>query len=227
MREVSQNQTKSNKTEQKQKKEIIKREDEKIRIERAIKPLTESIDFSDGKATKEYADLEEKNKLTQKEEKKKGELELEIAMINGLKNGLWIGNLSYSKYFKSLATMRSNLVKEYNCKTSLELMLVDRIVANYWRAMKYDTIFNRLIEKEDGGYSFDQLKVNIIKEFNKGIDLANRQLNTNIILLKELKQPKLNVKVNTENAFISQNQQFNVNKQNDKQDENNENINPK
>lgn len=211
MSEISQKQTKSNQIKQNQKKEIIKKEDEKTRIERAIKPFTESIDFSDGKATKEYADLEEKNKLTQKEEKKKDELGLEIAMINGLKNGIWVGNISYSRYFKSLTTMRSNLVKEYDCKTSLELMLVDRIVANYWRAMKYDTIFNRLIEKEDGGYSFDQLKVNIIKEFNKGIELANRQLNTNIILLKELKQPQLNIRVKTDNAYLAQNQQVNIN----------------
>jgi hypothetical protein len=43
--------------------------------------------------------------------------------------------------------------------------------------------------------------------------------------LKELKQPKLNVKVNTENAFIGQNQQFNVNKQNEQQQD--EIIEPK
>ncbi|MBM2820830.1 MAG: hypothetical protein HW405_590 [Candidatus Berkelbacteria bacterium] len=116
--------------------------------------------------------------------------------------------------------MRSELVKEYDCKTSLELMIADRIVASYWRAMQCDRIFNRLVTKEDGGFSFDQLKINITKELNKSIELANRQLNTNIILLKEIKQPKLDIKVNTKNAFIGNQQQFNVDKQN-------ENIEPK
>jgi hypothetical protein len=114
--------------------------------------------------------------------------------------------------------MRFSLVKEYGCKTSLEFMLVDRIVASYWRSMRCDRVFNLLITKEDGGFSCDQLKVNIIKEINKSIEFANRQLNTNIIMLKELKQPKLDVRVNTKTAFIG-NQQFNVNKQDDRQNE--------
>ena len=205
----------------KKNQKLIKKDDKRAMIERVLRQLFEGFDFSDTHIVEEeLAILEEKKKLTSKEKERRNELELEIGTIHGLRNGIWTGNLSHGKNFKLLTTMRSELVKEYDCKTSLELMIADRIVASYWRAMQCDRIFNRLVTKEDGGFSFDQLKINITKELNKSIELANRQLNTNIILLKEIKQPKLDIKVNTKNAFIGNQQQFNVDKQN-------ENIEPK
>jgi len=214
--------------EEKQNKKLIKKESKRAQIERVLKPLTETFDFSDDNwIVEEYVKLDQKSKLTPREEKRKDELRLEIGMIYGLKNGAWVVNLGHSKYYKSLATIRSSLIKEYNCKTPLELMLVDRIVASYWRAMRCDTIFNHFIEKEDGSYSFNQLKVNVMKEFNKALELSSRQLNANIILLKELKQPKLNVKVRTDSAFIAQNQQLNINPLNRDKPNENENIEPK
>ncbi|NCS31955.1 hypothetical protein GW793_00505 [bacterium] len=65
--------------------------------------------------------------------------------------------------------------------------------------------------------------MNIIRELSKGLESASRQLNTSILLLKELKQPALNVKVKT--AIIGQNQQFNVNMQDSQQQD--EIIEPK
>jgi len=47
-------------------------------------------------------------------------------------------------------------------------------------------------------------------------------MTTSILLLKEMKQPGLNVKINAGNAFVAQNQQFNLNK-----NENIENNEPK
>ena len=201
---------------QKQDKKMIKKEDKKDRIERELKIFTESMGASRN-GIEEYIDLKEKKKLTSKEEKRRDELQLEIAKANGLQNGIWASNLSYGKYYKFLATTRSSLVKEYDCQTPTELMLVDRIVANYWRSMKLDMILHHLIETDEGRYSFNDSKINVIRELSKGLESTSRQLNTSILILKELKQPKLNVKVNTKNAFIGQNQQFNVNKQNEQQ----------
>lgn len=201
-----------------QSKELVKKEERQAEIERLRKIFTESSDFSNSNSQiGELVDLLDKKKLTAKEEKRNDELQLEISKVFGLKNGLWAANLSYGKYNKFLATTRSMLVKEYDCKTPVELMLADRIVGNYWRSMRLDTTLNWLIEEKEGGYSFNDSKMNIIRELSKGLESASRQFNTNILLLKELKQPQLNVKVNTKNAFIGQNQQFNVNKQNDQQ----------
>lgn len=161
----------------------------------------------------EYNDLRNiTEKLTPDQKKRKEELSQELGMLYGLENGIWAANLARERYYGTLAQMRSTIVKDFNCKNSLELMLADRIVAHYWRAMRDDTVINMLTEEKDGGYTFNQQKINIIKELHRGVELADRHLNMDIILLKELKQPQLNIKVNTENAFIAQNQQFNVDK---------------
>jgi len=171
--------------------------------------------FPEDKEIKEYANLVAKSeKLTEKQTERMNKISFELIKQYGLKNGLWVKNLDRDEYYEALGKIRHDIVAEFCCKTSLELMLVDRIVASYWRAMKYDMIFNRLIESKEGKFSFDQLKVNILKEFNKGVDFANRQLNTNMILLKELKQPALNLSVKTKTAFIAQNQQLNINPSN-------------
>lgn len=131
-----------------------------------------------------------------------------LVHLHGLENGFLLSQISVGNEKKlALTKIRQDFIKEYSCKSPSELILVDKIVSAYWRIMRYEYYLHHLIEKENGGYSFDQLKVNIMKELHKGIELASRELNLNLTLLKELKQPKLNVKVNTENAFFAQNQQ--------------------
>ncbi len=207
-----------------QSKELTKKEERQAEIERLRKALTEDGVFSIAYSKMgELADLLDKKKLTAKEEEKKTMLQLDITKAFGLKNGLWATNVGYGRYHEFLATTRSMLIKEYGCKTPIELMLVDRIVANYWRSMRLDTTLNQLIERPEGGYTFNDSKVNVIRELSKGLESASRQLNTSIMLLKELKQPALNVKV--KNAIIGQNQQFNVNRQDSQQQD--EIIEPK
>ncbi len=159
---------------------------------------------------KEYKNLHNLSVLTPVQEDRKKKIIDEMSILYGLENGIWAANIGREKYYSGLAMIRANIVKDFGCKTSLELMLADRIVAHYWRAMRNDSVINMLTEEKDGGYSFNQQKINILKELHRGVELADRQLNTDIILLKELKQPQFNINVNTKNAFISQNQQINV-----------------
>lgn len=197
---------------QKKDDNLTKQEDKKLKTEE-IRDRFKNMWLNDEQDIKEYVALVEKDKLTDKEDEKLGDLSLKIAMTYGLQNGLWTGNLSYQKYLRPLATIRNSVVKEYDCKSSLELMIADRIVGNYWRSMRCDMTLNRLIEKDDSSYSFNDSKMRVIQVLSKELEAANRQLHANIILLKELKQPKLNIKVNTDAAFFGQNQQFNVNKE--------------
>jgi hypothetical protein len=162
----------------------------------------------------EYQNLKDLKELSPAQVDRKKKLIEELAILYGLENGIWAANLAREKYYSSLARMRSDVVKDFNCRTSLELMLADRIVAHYWRAMKNDTIINFLTEDENSKYSFNQQKINILNELHRGVEFADRQLVAKIILLKELKQPQLNIKVTTKNAFVSQNQQINVDKKN-------------
>lgn len=176
-----------------------------------------SPNFFDGESNllNEFNKLLKETTPTEEQKKRKLELSSEAASMYGLENGIWVANLGYGKDYQTLARMRQRVKRDYDCKTSLELMLADSIVACYWRIIKNEMKLNRFIEKEDGSFSFDQLKVNILKELNKEVDLANRRLNMNIILLKEMKQPALKVNVRTNNAFIGENQQFNNNQNNE------------
>jgi hypothetical protein len=173
------------------------------------------IFLSEKRDIDKYLELENIiGELTPEQAKKKKNISERLAIQYGLENGLWTASLSRSKYSGSLAQIRRSIKKDYDCQTSLELILADRIVAHYWRARRDDTILNQILEKEDGGYAITQQAINLIKELHRGVELADRQLNADIMLLKQLKCPQMNIKVNTENAFISQNQQFNVNNKN-------------
>jgi len=204
----------------KQNQKPIKKEDRKSEISRITGVFDKSM-TADEVGIDEILSLVNKEKLTEQETKRLNELQQEVTEIHGLKNGLWAGAATYKKYRNFIYTTRASLVKEFNCKTSLELMLVDRIVANYWRAMRIETLLCPYIEWNDD-YPFSQLRVNIIKELGKSLESASRQMTTSILLLKEMKQPGLNVKINAGNAFVAQNQQFNLNK-----NENIENNEPK
>ncbi len=204
----------------KQNKKLIKKEDKKVEISRITGIFDKSM-TADEVGIEEMLALVNKDKLTEQETKRLNQLSQEVTEIHGLKNGLWAGSATYQKYRNFIYTTRASLVKEYACKTPLELMLVDRIVANYWRAMRIETLLCPYIEWNDN-YPFSQLRINIVKELSKSLESASRQMTTSILLLKEMKQPGLNVKINAGNAFVAQNQQFNLNK-----NENNETNEPK
>lgn len=123
-----------------------------------------------------------------------------------------------------LLSIREKLIIEHNCKTASELILVDQIAAAYWRLMKYEAYASRLPEKDEG-YSFDQLKVNVLKEARQQIEQAHRQITMSLTLLKDLKQPQLRVNVKTNSAYFAQNQQV-VNEK-PKEEEQVETIKPK
>ncbi|MFA4995716.1 MAG: hypothetical protein WC536_01080 [Patescibacteria group bacterium] len=184
--------------------------------------LTEGVSSHNDSRQKEFFSLLEKPKRTSAEEKRMSDLGVQIIKLNGLQNGHWVGHIDFEEYDDSLKKMRNDLAKEFDCKTGIELMLVDRIVANYWQTMRCDMVYNRCLVKKDGSFTMDQLKINYMKELSKNKEKAERQLNASIILLKELKQPKLNVKISTKNAFLANNQQvINNYDGNDNQSENN------
>lgn len=157
----------------------------------------------------EFNKLEKLKKRSKEQDDRKQKLAVELAMLHGLENGILLyGVTNDTNSSQGLAKIRQDFISEYKCQTTSELMLVDRIAIAYWRGMRYEMYLNRLIEKEPGNFSFDELKIRILKELHKGIDLVNRQFETGLALLQNLKQPKVNVKVTADNAYIAQNQQI-------------------
>ncbi len=197
--------------------EIAKKEESKpdlikMELDNIINKYSNPNTFdNEGNLLHEFNNLRKEKTPTKNQEKRKSGIINEMSMLYGLENGVFVANLGYRRDYSALARIRQKIIREYNCKTALELILADSIVACYWRILKNETKINHLIEKEDYNYSLDQLKINVLKELNKEVDLANRRLNMNIILLKEMKQPALKVNVRTNNAFIGDKQQFNNN----------------
>ena len=106
-----------------------------------------------------------------------------------------------------LLAIRQRLIKENDCKSAMELILVDQLAAAYWRLMRYEFYAFRLPSNDNDGWSFDQLKVNVVKESRRQIEQAHRQIDVCLTMLKNFKQPQLKVNVKTDNAYFAQNQQ--------------------
>lgn len=157
---------------------------------------------------KEFLTLKDIPNRTEKQEKALIDIQTKMAYITALDYGTLLQIItSKDQEQHSLIAIRERLIKENNCTTAIELMLTDQIAAAYWRLMKYEFYACRLPSKEDDGWSFDQLKVNVLKEVRQQIEQAHRQINMALTQLKDLKQPPLKVNVKADSAYFAQNQQ--------------------
>ncbi len=179
----------------------------------------------DKKLLEEYFELSNLSEKSKKQEQRIKELNESLDYVYLLHNGGLLHNMSQNaNEHKAIAEIRRSLIREFSKPLDSELILIDQVVAAYWRARIYEVWLNRLFMEADGKWSFTQLKINMSKELHKSIDQANRQIALNLGLLKQGRQPNLNIKVKTENAYIAQNQQFN---QDDLRNEVGKIINPK
>lgn len=118
---------------------------------------------------------------------------------------LWTG--------KKVAPLKNKIAKDYKCQSVLEILLAGRIATLYWRINHWESSLAFLLAEDIDSYSRNETQIKAVKEFSKGIESAHNQLITSIALLKELKQPPLNLQIKTQGAFITQNQQVNLGKQ--------------
>ena len=151
-----------------------------------------------------------KIKTGKKLNKAEDKLLSEIAFIQGLDSGLSMMEAVEERYRGMLFNLRKELVAEYDCKTSGEKMLVDLIVGAYSRNL---TLTKFLVNTASTGHTTSNLNA-FMSAADKGVDRANRHLISALETLRQMKQPALKVNVKTNNAFISQNQQFNQNENN-------------
>lgn len=175
-----------------------------------LKNLYKNVDVENmiDKFVVEYLTLKKNPNKSKQQEKQQADLQLKVAYMTALDNGTFLDMIPVKAEEQyGLLSLRQRLVKENDCKSAMELILVDQLAAAYWRLMKYELYANRLPAKEDDRWSFDQLKVNVLKEVRNNIEQAHRQINMSLTMLKDLKQPQLRVNVKTDNAYFAQNQQ--------------------
>lgn len=135
----------------------------------------------------------------------------EVGMIDGVVNGKVVEGSVNNWHQKQVIRLRKQLISEHQAQTASELMIIDLAINAYFRSLQTSKIYSSLMQNKDGTVNYDQLKINILKELGKQIETANKHFVSAITLLKEMKQPRINIKVNSKQAFVGQNQQFNKN----------------
>ena len=105
--------------------------------------------------------------------------------------------------------LRNQLINEYKASIPSEMM-IDLTVNAYFRSQRYASVYAMFIQNADGSLrNNSQLHLNMMKEFSKQIEMANRQFLTCLAFLKELNRLSINVSVQAKQAFVGQNQKFN------------------
>lgn len=131
------------------------------------------------------------------------------AGMDGVASGLLLESTVHQNHKKYIQILRKRLIIEYDAQSISERMLIDMSVSAYFRSLHTSQIYSALIMDDDGSISYNQLKINALKELTRHIESANRQFISSLAMLKDMKRPPINVKVHSRQAFIAQNQQFN------------------
>lgn len=181
-------------------------------LETAVSTLAKEVFNFD----KKYTILENIQDLVKKKRKDKKItnkifLELkEYSRISAVDSGLYVAVSLHSGDETQAISLRNNLIQEYDASTPSEKMVVDMAVTAYFRHLNLTSAYSKILSPDDHSITFrNQEGVNELKEIGKQADIAYRQFLTAITFLKELRRPPLNVQVQTKQAFIGQNQQFN------------------
>lgn len=136
-------------------------------------------------------------------------LEAYMDMVS-VKTGAYVSSSVLRRDAKKIAGLRAQLVEEYNAQSTSELLFVDITVNAYFRLMSLSAIHGLLIEDNDGNIEYgNQQKINLIKAVGRHIEFANHQFVTALNSLRAFKQPPVNIRVQTKETYIAQNQQIN------------------
>jgi hypothetical protein len=104
--------------------------------------------------------------------------------------------------------MCAQMMKEFDCQNEVEKSLVELIVNAFIRVLDNSRRLNNELNCRD----ITPNRNIYIANLSKQIDRANRQYISALLTLKQLKTPQIEMNIKTNNAFISNNQQINVNK---------------
>lgn len=114
------------------------------------------------------------------------------------------------RYRATAKNLTEKIILENDCKKTEEKMLAEVIVSAFIKILDN----SRRLTNEYNCVNITPNRNNYIATLSKQIDRANRQYLSALMSLKQLKSPSINMSIKTNNAFVSSNQQINVNKKN-------------
>lgn len=135
----------------------------------------------------------------------------EIEFSNGVFNGKTVQGSVCVLYQNQAIKLREALIDEHQAKSVSETMIIDLMINAYFRGLHISSIYSHLAVDASDTAKTSQLKVNTLKELGKQIEFANKQFASLLTMIREMKRPPINIKVNSKQAFVGQNQQFNKN----------------
>lgn len=145
-----------------------------------------------------------KKQLTKKEE---SDFLKQALLTLGFENDHALMYTVDSRYRSLSIELRRQLIKDFDCRTHAEKVLVDAVVLGYMRTLRNTEAYSAGLESEGGLWSD---KTNYLGMLSKELDRSNRHLLAAYQTLVQLKRPQMNVSVKASQAFVAQAQQFKV-----------------
>lgn len=130
-----------------------------------------------------------------------------LMMAFGLETHLPVAEASGTLYKPYAKEMAIRITKEYDCKDPSEKALADVVVTSYIKVLSFTKKFNGCMEA--GEYLSDE-RTRYLTMLSKELDRANRQFTTALGMLRQFKNPSIEINVKAKTAFVSQNQQINA-----------------
>lgn len=118
----------------------------------------------------------------------------------------------YSQYRGLAKEFSDQLIRDYRCDTSAEKALAEVITNAYVRVIDNSRRLNANLGDPGGGQVINENRTKYLAMLSKQVDRANRQFITALTTLKMMKSPSIEMNIKAKTAFVSQNQQVNLSK---------------
>jgi hypothetical protein len=104
--------------------------------------------------------------------------------------------------------LAKQIIKDYGCATGIEKALASDIAHSYIKTLDN----SRRLNNEFNCENLTKTRNEYISILSKQTDRAHRQFLSGLMILKQLKAPAIELNIRANTAFVSQNQQINVDK---------------
>lgn len=110
------------------------------------------------------------------------------------------------RYASSVKVLADQNIRDYSCRTSLEKAVASEVAHAYIRILSCSRKLNNMFTLKSSTSVLNQYTAILSKQ----ADRAHRQFLNAVMVLKQLKAPTIEMNIKANTAFVSQNQQINV-----------------
>ena len=144
----------------------------------------------------------------EREEAKKIMIEThnEALIALGLETHYPLADMVGKRYRALAIEVARQFEKEYNCKAPSEKLLAQTIAGTYCKIIEYSPHLRGLAHET----SVSKEKNDYYAMISKELDRSHRQMLTALTMLRQIKNPPIELNVKAKTAFVAQNQQINA-----------------